>query len=135
MSEDQSSTPKGAVLLSFFKSGRKKYKVFYNHGELVWEPTKPPSRKLCFILVFCVFTFRFAEPVKVFVDDVIAVHTITGSSNANNEPEQAALGFRIHYAVRGQGKTWKYCRITFRHPDSANSISWVKVIQTDLLSM
>lgn len=131
--DDQAPTAKGSVLLTFLKSGRRKYKVFYHKEELVWEPTKPPSSKLCLVLVLCVYTFRFAEQTKVPIEDVIAVKVITGRSSANHE--QVSLAFEVHYAVRSQDKTWKHCQITFRHKDPNNINSWAKTLQSDLLSM
>lgn len=35
-----------SVLLSIFKSGRRKLKVFYHKKVIVWDNTKPPSGKL-----------------------------------------------------------------------------------------
>lgn len=55
--DDQTPTAKKSVLLTFLKSGGRKYKVFYHKEELVWEPTKPPSSKWCLVLWFswCVY--------------------------------------------------------------------------------
>lgn len=124
-----------SVLLSIFKSGRRKLKVFYHKRVIVWDNTKPPSGKLCYVLVFDVFTFRFTEQETLPIENVIAVHNAVRNTGSYNEPELDPLIFTIHYAQRSQGRTWKYCQITFKHADPAHVSSWVKTLQSDLQSM
>lgn len=130
-----------SVLLSIFKSGRRKLKVFYHKKVIVWDNTKPPSGKFVGfidVFVFClffVFTFRFAEQETLPIENVIAVHNNAArSTSSTNERESNSLIFTIHYAQRSQGRTWKYCQITFKHTDPAHVSSWVKTLQSDLQS-
>lgn len=38
-----SDSIQNSVLLSNFYTGRRRYKVFYHQGKLIWEKQKPPS--------------------------------------------------------------------------------------------
>lgn len=123
-----------SVLLSIFKSGRRKLKVFYHKKVIVWDNTKPPSGE-SLASAFALLTVAFLEQETLPIENVIAVHNASRGSSNYSEHEPDPLVFIVHYAQRSQGRTWKYCRITFKHTDPAHVSSWVKTLQSDLQSM
>lgn len=124
-----------SVLLSIFKSGRRKLKVFYHKKVIVWDNTKPPSGKMTIFVFLQISIIDFAEQETLPIENVIAVHNAARSTNSYDDRELDPLVFTIHYAQRSQGRTWKYCQITFKHTDPAHVSSWVKTLQSDLQSM
>ncbi|XP_018320577.1 ceramide kinase [Agrilus planipennis] len=112
MSDDNQNS----VLLSNFYLGRRRYRVYYHRNLIVWDSEKPPCAQK-----------------TVPIENVIAVqHNYETSTHPSEEPRCDPNAFTIHFAERGEKRTWKYNSITFKHSDVLQVSSWVKTLQNHL---
>lgn len=123
-----------SVLLSTFHSGRKKLRVFFHRGVIVWDSEKPPFGKynssLYHELEFSVVAAQQSLPIE----NVLAVRQVQRRSNVPGEVRLDPNHFVVHYAERGRQKTWKYSQLTLKHSDPMQVSSWVKTLQNNLQS-
>ncbi|KRT83782.1 hypothetical protein AMK59_3697 [Oryctes borbonicus] len=108
-----------SVLLTTFSSKKKRYKVFFHQGKIIWDNEKPPSAQN-----------------TVPIENVIAVeHNILQPRHPLDDPRIDPNNFIIHYAEKGLKKIWKYNTIMFGHTDQLQISSWVKTLQNHLQTL
>ncbi|XP_012258476.2 ceramide kinase [Athalia rosae] len=112
-----------AVLLNTFVIRKKRCKVYFHRGTLIWETERAPYT-------------RWTLPLT----DVLAAHY------GNGEDEEISMGnvdekvfsptsFTIHYAARGAKNKWSHHTVTMSHTDSRQVGSWVKTIRNYLTGL
>lgn len=109
-------TAQSSVLLTIFYNGRKRLKVFFHQGKIIWDNEKPPS-------------VQQTLPIENVIS---VVHNMIPEMHPLDDPRTDPNRFTIHYAQRGKKGTWKYNSLTLRHPDPIQVSSWVKTLQNNL---
>ncbi|XP_030762356.1 ceramide kinase [Sitophilus oryzae] len=102
------------VLLSTFVNGKRRVKIIFHKGVLIWDNNKPPL-----------------EQHTVPIENVLSVkHDMSKSSGPHLEinPHQ----FTIHYSEKSKNDKWVYKNITLKHSDPLQVASWVKTLQNHL---
>ncbi|XP_018352225.1 PREDICTED: ceramide kinase [Trachymyrmex septentrionalis] len=126
--DDQRASSK-SVLLNTFIVKKKRCRVYFHRGTLIWETERPPYT-------------RWTLPLT----DVLAVRYgddwISGVSIKEKQPEQPTspttvcpTNFILHYAVRGSKNKWRHHSVTMSHTDPRQVASWVKTIRNYLLGL
>ncbi|XP_018362135.1 PREDICTED: ceramide kinase-like [Trachymyrmex cornetzi] len=126
--DDQRASSK-SVLLNTFVVKKKRCRVYFHRGTLIWETERPPYT-------------RWTLPLT----DVLAVRYgddwISGVSIKEKQPEQTTspttvcpTNFILHYAVRGSKNKWRHHSVTMSHTDPRQVASWVKTIRNYLLGL
>ncbi|KAJ8983894.1 hypothetical protein NQ317_000930 [Molorchus minor] len=108
---------KDSVLLSTFYNGKKKLRIIFHNGNIVWDSEKPPSDK--YILP---------------IENVISVHyNYLRNTHPSENREIDPNCFTIHYSERKYSK-WVHKNLTLKHCDPLQVASWVKALQNHLQS-
>ncbi|XP_071570266.1 ceramide kinase isoform X2 [Temnothorax nylanderi] len=126
--DDQRAASK-SVLLNTFVVKKKRCRVYFHRGTLIWETERPPYT-------------RWTLPLT----DVLAVRYgddwIPGVSVKEKQPTQPTspttvcpTNFILHYAVRGPKNKWRHHSVTMSHTDPRQVASWVKTIRNYLLGL
>ncbi|XP_011175344.1 ceramide kinase [Solenopsis invicta] len=129
ISVDDQRASKSAVLLNTFIVKKKRCRVYFHRGTLIWETERPPYT-------------RWTLPLT----DVLAVRYgddwIPGVSVKEKEPTQPTspttvcpTNFILHYAVRRPKNKWRHHSVTMSHTDPRQVASWVKTIRNYLLGL
>ncbi|CAG9759791.1 unnamed protein product [Ceutorhynchus assimilis] len=108
-----------SVLLSTFLNGKKKVKIIFHKGVLVWDNEKPPLEQ---------HTIPIENVLSVQNDFIKERHPAVAREVNPNQ-------FTIHYTERGSDNKWRYKHITLRHLDSLQVASWVKTLQNNLAKL
>ncbi|XP_046623003.1 ceramide kinase isoform X1 [Neodiprion virginianus] len=108
-----------AVLLNTFVIRKKRCRVYFHRGTLIWETERPPYT-------------RWTLPLT----DVLAAHYGNDADVDNtggvDEKSQAPTSFVLHYAARGSKHKWSHHSVRMSHTDSRQVASWVKTIRNYL---
>lgn len=110
------SDSNNSVLLSTFFNGKKKVKIIFHKGLLVWDNERPPL-----------------EQHTVPIENVLSVqHSYKKSAHPSMQKQVDPNEFIIHYAEKSVGDKWLYKYLTLKHLDSLQVASWVKTLQNHL---
>ncbi|KAL1493072.1 hypothetical protein ABEB36_011206 [Hypothenemus hampei] len=105
------------VLLSTFLNGKKKVKIIFHKGILVWDNESPPLAQQ---------TVPIENVLSVQHNYLKGIHP---SVQKQIDPNQ----FTIHYAERAVDDKWAYKTLSLKHSDPLQVASWIKTLQTHLL--
>lgn len=103
------------VLLNTFTCGKKKLRIIYHKGNIIWDNEKPPSE-------------QYTLPLQ----NVLSVHHNYIQTHPSKEKEIDPHNFIIHYAEKAKEATWVYKQISLKHADELQVTAWVKTLQNIL---
>ncbi|XP_060516142.1 ceramide kinase [Cylas formicarius] len=105
-----------SVLLTCFYSGKKKLRVIFHKGVIVWDNERPPL-----------------EQCRVPIEDVISVeHNFLKGFHSTVPRQTDPNNFTIHYAEKAKDDKWLYKTLALKHSDPLQVSSWVKTLQNHL---
>ncbi|KAF7267127.1 hypothetical protein GWI33_019621 [Rhynchophorus ferrugineus] len=105
------------VLLNTFINGKKKVKIIFHKGVLVWDNERPPLAQH-----------------TVPIENVLSVQqNYLKSSSPSLRRQIDPNHFTIHYAEKSTDDKWVYKSLTLKHLDALQVASWVKTLQNHLL--
>lgn len=121
---DQSSR---TVLLNTFVVKKKRCRVYFHRGTLIWETEKPPYTR---------WTLPMTDVLAVrYGDDWI--HGVNFKekqlTTSPTSPTVCPTNFILHYAVHGPKNKWSHHSVTMSHTDPRQVASWVKTIRNYLM--
>ncbi|XP_072402252.1 ceramide kinase [Diabrotica undecimpunctata] len=103
------------VLLNTFHTRKKKLRIIFHQGNLVWDNEKPPSDK-----------------TTVPIENVISVQQNYRKTHPSETRQLNPNAFTIHYAEREKGPKWVYKNLVLKNSDPLLVTTWVKTLQTRL---
>ncbi|XP_066997111.2 ceramide kinase [Anabrus simplex] len=116
------------VLLNTFLIRKKKCRVYFHRGTLIWETEGAPYTRCTLPLA-----------------DVIAVHYVHSSDKSQCCPSAELddeikspprhTSFTLHHAVPASNNKWRHRSVTLNHTDPRQAASWVKTIRNYLNSL
>nr|XP_031847729.1 ceramide kinase isoform X3 [Nomia melanderi] len=121
---DQSSR---TVLLNTFIVKKKRCRVYFHRGTLIWETEKPPYTR---------WTLPMSDVLAVrYGDDWIPGVNVKEKQppTSPTSPTVCPTNFILHYAVRGPKNKWSHHSVTMSHTDPRQVASWVKTIRNYLM--
>ncbi|OXU30438.1 hypothetical protein TSAR_011974 [Trichomalopsis sarcophagae] len=131
------------VLLSTFVIRKKRCRVYFHKGTLIWETERPPYTR---------WTLPLTDVLTATYGDDVRVSGPTGTSNEafrDKEKESQAsaptspssttpnspTSFVLHYAAEGAKNKWSHHSVTMNHDDPRQVSSWVKTIRNYLANL
>ncbi|KOC62165.1 Ceramide kinase [Habropoda laboriosa] len=123
---DQSSR---TVLLNTFVVKKKRCRVYFHRGTLIWETEKPPYTR---------WTLPMTDVLAVrYGDDWIPGVNVKEKQppTSPTSPTVCPTNFILHYAVRGPKNKWSHHSVTMSHTDPRQVASWVKTIRNYLMGL
>ncbi|XP_076243330.1 ceramide kinase [Calliopsis andreniformis] len=123
---DQSSR---TVLLNTFVVKKKRCRVYFHRGTLIWETEKPPYTR---------WTLPMTDVLAVrYGDDWIPGVNFKEKQppTSPTSPTVCPTNFILHYAVRGTKNKWSHHSVTMSHTDPRQVASWVKTIRNYLMGL
>ncbi|XP_063993860.1 ceramide kinase [Diachasmimorpha longicaudata] len=128
-----------SVLLNTFVIKKKRCKVYFHRGTIIWETEKPPYTR---------WTLPLTDALAVnYGDNYIHESWIGGQNSAAAAAAAAAAGggapalpssptsFILHYAARRPNNRWSHHTVVMYHSDSRQIASWVITIRNYLLNI
>ncbi|XP_018571310.1 ceramide kinase isoform X2 [Anoplophora glabripennis] len=94
-----------SVLLSTFYSGKKKLRIIFHKGNIVWDNEKPPSA---------------------------VQHNYLRNTHPSENKQIDPNSFTIHYSERGKYAKWVYKNVSLKHSDPLQVSTWIKTLQNYL---
>ncbi|KOX79352.1 Ceramide kinase [Melipona quadrifasciata] len=123
---DQSSR---TVLLNTFVVKKKRCRVYFHRGTLIWETEKPPYTR---------WTLPMTDVLAVrYGDDWIHEVNVKEKQppTSPTSPTVCPTNFILHYAVPGPKNKWSHHSVTMSHTDPRQVASWVKTIRNYLMGL
>ncbi|KAJ8683458.1 hypothetical protein QAD02_019250 [Eretmocerus hayati] len=128
------------VLLTTFVIRKKRCRVYFHRGALIWETERSPYRRWTLSLTD-VLTASFSndrnsggtinETFRYRERDSIG----SNSSPSTNGSTNGALGFVLHYAARGSKNKLSHHSVTMKHDDPRQVASWVKTLRNYITNL
>ncbi|XP_058809040.1 ceramide kinase isoform X2 [Phymastichus coffea] len=111
---------RGTVLLTTFVIRRKRCRVYFHRGTLVWETERPPYTRW-----------------KLALTDVISATYGPGGGGGGGSSfeDEAPTSFALNYAARAAKNKWRKHTVTMSHDDPRQIASWVKTINNYLAAL
>ncbi|KAK0095273.1 hypothetical protein PV326_008794 [Microctonus aethiopoides] len=120
MDNDQFS---GTVLLNTFVIKKKRCRVYFHRGTLIWETERPPYIR---------WTLPLTDALAVNYGDDYLPETRLKEKDLDTITSSSPTSFTLHYAARGQKNRWSHHNVVMSHTDPRQVASWVKTIRNYL---
>lgn len=108
-----------AVLLNTFVIRKKRCRVYFHRGTLIWETERAPYTRWTLPLTDVLAARYCDEKDEEIVDEKLAAPT----------------SFVLHYAARGSKNKWSHHSVRMSHTDPRQVASWVKTIRNYLTGL
>ncbi|KAH0553836.1 ceramide kinase [Cotesia glomerata] len=123
MDNDQFSN---SVLLNTFIIKKKRCRVYFHKGTLIWETERPPYIR---------WTLPLTDALAVNYGDDYIPETRIKEKDPDAIGASSPTSFILHYAARGPKNRWSHHNVVMSHTDPRQVASWVKTIRNYLLSI
>ncbi|XP_066583603.1 ceramide kinase isoform X1 [Prorops nasuta] len=117
-----------SVLLNTFVIKKKRCRVYFHRGTLIWETERPPYTRWTLPLTD-VLAVRYGD------DWIPGINLKEKTTTSPSSPTVFPTSFILHYAVRGSKNKWSHHSVTMSHTDPRQVASWVKTIRNYLTSL
>ncbi|XP_011299241.1 ceramide kinase [Fopius arisanus] len=118
--------PASSVLLNTFVIKKKRCRVYFHHGTLIWETERPPYTR---------WTLPLTDALAVNYGDTYIPDSWIREKNPTVVLSTSPTSFILHYAARGPNNRWSHHNVVMSHTDSRQVASWVKTIRNYLLNI
>ncbi|XP_034941938.1 ceramide kinase [Chelonus insularis] len=123
MENDQLSN---TVLLNTFIIKKKRCRVYFHRGTLIWETERPPYVR---------WTLPLTDALAVHYGDDYMTELQSNGKSSEAIPSTPPTSFILHYAARGSKNRWSHHHVIMSHKDPRQVASWVKTIRNYLLTL
>lgn len=121
------------VLLNTFVVCKKKCKVYFHHGTLIWETEAPPhSRATLPVEDIITVDYVHTNDLSCCSDTGRYIPDLAGSSQDLDYVDNSVqhLAFKIHYVNHEKQNKWRYRVVTLKSSDPRQVSTWVKTFRT-----
>lgn len=113
------------VLLNTFVIKKKRCRVYFHQGTLIWETERPPYTR---------WTLPMTDVLSASYGDdwTPTMNNVKKKDSLSTSPSLSLTSFVLHYAACGSKSKWRHHSVTMSHSDPRQIGSWVKTIQNYL---
>ncbi|XP_012278630.1 ceramide kinase [Orussus abietinus] len=121
--QDTDNDSSGAVLLNTFVIKKKRCRVYFHRGTLIWETERPPYTR---------WTLPLTDALAArFADGSVPISP-ESKEKQSSPPTSSPTSFVLHYAAQGPKNKWSHHTVTMSHTEPRQVASWVKTIRNYL---
>lgn len=124
------------VLLSTFIIKKKRCRVYFHKGTLIWETERTPYTRWTLPLTdVLTATYGKQQMLSLPISDSFKEKEKKSVATSSSSPTitlNLSTSFVLHYAARGAKNKWSHHSVTMSHDDHRQITSWVKTIHNYL---